>query len=294
MTAVINALRGALIGIAEIVPGVSGGTIALVVGIYEDLIDSAGHVITSGRLFISGKTREARKTIRLAKWSLVVPALIGMALAVIIAAKFLEPLVADHEIGSRALFAGLIIASLSVPIRMVSPWRPQEIAVLIVAATAAILLTSLPAANNSDPSLIIVGAVAALAVCALVLPGVSGSFIMLIFGIYSATLAALNSRDWPYIGTFILGAAIGLIFFVKLLQYLLHHHEKNTLAVMTGLMVGSLRALWPWQASDRSLLAPDDQWWGAALLALVGIAVVSILLWVERREKLPHRDQAEH
>lgn len=279
----LNIVRGGLIGAAEVVPGVSGGTVALVIGIFEDLINAAGYVVTAARLAVSGSGAEAARVLRLARWRVVVPALIGMVTAVILGAKILEPLIADNPVEARALFAGLILASLLVPYRMVGRWRGREIALGVIAAIATALLTGLPPASNSNPNLFFVGMIAALAICALVLPGVSGSFILLSFGIYEPTLAALNERDFAYIGVFALGATIGLALFVKGLQYLLDNHHRMTLAIMTGLMAGSLRALWPWQDGDRNLLAPASNWPVILGLIALGIAIVTVLIALANR-----------
>lgn len=279
----LNVVRGALIGAAEVVPGVSGGTVALVVGIFEELISAAGHVITAARLAVSGSGSAAARVLRSAKWRIVIPALIGMVAAVILGAKILEPLIAQNPVGARAIFAGLILASLVVPYRMVGRWRARELTLGLCAAIATALLTGLPPAHNANPNLLFVGAVAALAICALVLPGVSGSFILLSFGIYEASLRALNERDFGYIATFALGATIGLSLFVKGLQYLLENHHRVTLAVMTGLMAGSLRALWPWQSPERDLLAPESDWPAVVALIMLGIAVVTALVLLANR-----------
>lgn len=287
----LNVMRGGLIGAAEIVPGVSGGTVALVVGIFEDLISAAGHVVTSARLAISGDRRTAGQVLRMAKWRVVIPVLIGMAVALVLGAKILEPLIADHPVEARAIFAGLILASLVVPYRMVGKWRAREIIAGILAAVSTLFLTGIPPANNPDPNLFFVAAIAAIAICALVLPGVSGSFIMLSFGIYEATLGALNDRNLAYIGVFILGATIGLVVFVKGLEHLLEHHHRITLAIMTGLMAGSLRALWPWQDSDRNLLGPAQNWPQVTGLVLLGIAIVTALVLIAAKRE-PIKDDA--
>ena len=280
---VLNIVRGGLIGVAEIVPGVSGGTVALVVGIFEDLISAAGHVVTGARLLISGDRRSAVLVWRAARWRVVIPALIGMIFALLIGAKLLEPVITAHPQEARAVFGGLILASLVVPFRLVGRWRGKEIMLAILAGVATALLTGLPPALNPAPHLIFVAIIAAIAICALVLPGVSGSFILLSFGIYEPTLAALNNRDFAYIGVFILGATIGLSLFVKGLEFLLEHHHRVTLAIMTGLMAGSLRALWPWQDADRTLLEPASNWPALLGLAVAGIAAVSALIWISNR-----------
>jgi putative membrane protein len=131
--------------------------------------------------------------------------------------------------------------------------------------------------------LLLVGLAASVAICALVLPGVSGSFFLYTVGLYDATLEAVNQRDLAYIAVFALGALVGLASFVKLLQWLLEHRYRATIVVMTGLMAGSLRALWPWQTDDRELLPPGDDVLQMVLLAGAGAAVVLILVAVEAR-----------
>lgn len=282
-------VRGALIGAAEVVPGVSGGTIALVVGVYEALIRSAGHLVRA----VVDRVRRVptdvvRGHLRQVRWGVVVPVLVGMAVAVVLGARLLEPLLEEHPVQARALFAGLILASLVVPARMVGGrWTPSEVVVGVVAAAAAVLLTGIPPASEQDPALPVVALAAAFAVCALVLPGVSGSFLLLTVGLYEPTLAAVNDRDLAYLGVFALGAVLGLGLFVSGLQWLLEHRHRVTLVVMTGLMAGSLRALWPWQDDDRGLLAPGEGVPGAVGLVALGAAVVLVLLVVERRAAPP-------
>jgi putative membrane protein len=286
----VNAVRGGLIGSAEVVPGVSGGTVALVVGVYERLVDSAGHVLSAMRLLVQDLPRgegtaAARNELKHVGWATVVPVLVGMVLAVVTLARVIEPLLEEHPERARALFLGLVLASVVVPASMVGRWGRRELVLAVAAALTAVVLTSLPPASSGTPPLPFVFVAAALAICALVLPGVSGSFLLLSLGIYESTLAAVNGRDLPYLITFAAGAATGLALFVKVLQWLLVHRRKATLAVMTGLMVGSLRALWPWQEQDRTLLAPGEQVAPVVGLAVLGAAVVGALLLVEARSR---------
>jgi putative membrane protein len=285
-----NAVRGALIGAAEVVPGVSGGTVALVVGVYERLIGSAGHLLTALRLVArdlpAGRGAAAgRVELRHVSWSTVLPVGVGMVLAVVALARVVEPLLEQHPERSRALFLGLVLASIVVPAAMVGRWGRRELGLAAGAALAAGLLTSLPPASAASPALPLVYVAAAVAVCALVLPGVSGSFLLLSIGIYEPTISAVNDRDLTYLLVFSAGAVTGLGLFVKVLQWLLTRHRRATLAVMTGLMAGSLRALWPWQAEDRGLLAPSGQVLPVLGLALLGVSVVGALLLVEARSR---------
>jgi putative membrane protein len=281
----LNVLRGALIGVAEIVPGVSGGTIALIVGVYESLIRSAGHLV---RAVVGGVARrpDARAHASQVRWGVVVPVLLGMFTAIVVGAAIIEPVLEEHPVEARAVFAGLILASLVVPARMVGGrWTAREVVVGLAAAALAFVLTGLPPAAEQDPPLLLVAFAASVAVCALVLPGVSGSFLLLTVGLYGATIGAVNDRDLVYLGTFLLGAVVGLGVFVTGLQWLLEHRHRITLVVMTGLMAGSLRALWPWQDEDRGLLPPGEQPGQVLALALAGAVVVVSLLLLEARAR---------
>ena len=283
----LDAVRGALIGIVEIVPGVSGGTVALIIGVYETLIDGAGHLARGSALLVADGLRgrgirRAMAHFRSVRWSVVLPIGVGMLTAIVVGAGLLAPLLESHPVQTKAVFAGLIAASLIVPIRMVGGrWRAREVAVAAAAALTSFLLTGLPPAAEAEPALLVVAIAAAFAVCALVLPGVSGSFLLLTVGMYAPTLAAVNDRDLAYLGVFILGAMIGLGVFVSGLQWLLAHRHRITLVVMTGLMVGSLRALWPWQSEQNDLLPPDDDLGGVILLFLLGAGIVLVVIALE-------------
>lgn len=285
---VVDVLRGALIGTAEIIPGVSGGTIALVVGVYDSLITSAGHLVrgvvgTLIALVSRGDRAPAREHLGRVSWRVVLPVLLGMATAVVVAAALLAPVVEQYPVQTRAVFAGLILASLVVPIRMAGRWGIREVLLALGAAVLAFFLTGLPAAAAFDPPLWLVGLAAAVAVCALVLPGVSGSFLLLAVGLYAPTLDAVNDRNLGYLAVFALGAVAGLSLFVPSLQWLLEHRRSVTLAIMTGLMVGSLRALWPWQSEAGALLAPTGDVLPVVALVLAGAAVVLALVVLESR-----------
>jgi len=283
----LDLVRGGLIGAAEIVPGVSGGTIALIVGVYDTLIDGAGHLARGvARLVgdgIRGRgIRRAVEHFRSVRWGVVIPIVLGMLAAIFVGARLLAPLLEEQPVATRAVFAGLIAASLIVPIRMVGGrWKPHEILVAIAAAALTFALTGLPPAQDADPTLLIVAISAAFAVCALVLPGVSGSYLLLTVGMYAPTLGAVNDRNLAYLGAFVGGAAVGLGLFVSGLQWLLARHRRITLVVVTGLMLGSLRALWPWQSEENRLLTPGPDWAMALVLFAVGAAGVLALIALE-------------
>jgi len=288
---ITNLGRGALMGSAEVVPGVSGGTLALIVGIYQTLINSIADLVLSVRQLVGlapGKasTKTAVSTFKSLPWRLLIPVAIGMGAAVILGAKLIEPLLDEQPIAMKALFFGLVIAGTYVPAHMVTKvggWSPSFVLLGLISAVFVFFLTGLPQGNMADPSLIVVFFWASIAICALVLPGVSGSFLLLTVGMYDPTIAAVNDRNFTYLIVFALGAILGLAIFVSLLKWLLENRARVTLVIITGLMLGSLRALWPWQGPERELLAPTDQVGIALLLFIAGAAFVTILLALERK-----------
>jgi putative membrane protein len=303
----VDAVRGFLIGMAELVPGVSGGTVALVTGVYDELIDSASHVIAAGRRLVTGPGRRAGalEELRRTDWWLVVPILVGMAAAVLTMAGVMGRFVTDHPEHARGLFFGLVATSILVPLGMLprepgrSPARRvRDVLLPTLAAVLAFWLTGLSSDGVvDDPAPYVVFLAAAVAICALVVPGVSGSFFLLAVGLYQPTLAAVDARDLAYVGVFAAGALAGLASFVKLLHHLLHRRRRGTLLVMIGLMLGSLRALWPWQGEgaggDGEHRGAGELLWpaepvagpvaGPLVLAVLGALVVLAAITVERR-----------
>ena len=287
----INLGRGAAIGAVEVVPGVSGGTLALIVGIYQTLINSIADLVLCVRQLIElapGKasTKVAATTFKSLPWRLLIPVGIGMIAALILGAGIIEPLLEEQPIAMKALFFGLVIAGTYVPAHMVTKvggWSLSYIVIAVISAIVVFFLTGLPQGTMSDPSLIVVFFSASIAICALVLPGVSGSYLLLTVGMYDPTIAAVNDRNFTYLVVFALGAILGLALFVSLLKWLLENRARITLVIITGLMVGSLRALWPWQGPEGELLAPSDQVGIALILFVGGATVVAVLLILEKK-----------
>jgi len=279
---IANLLRGLLIGTAEVIPGVSGGTIALIVGIYERIIGSAANAVEAFVFLLRGKLQEAKVPARQIDWLLVLPVLVGMFAAIFAAAAIIEPLLESQPENMRGLFAGLILVSLLVPYRMVgASWQVTEYLLGLIAAAFSFALVSLPRQEVADPALALVFTAAAVAVCALVLPGVSGSFLLLAIGFYAPTIAAVNDLDFGYLSVFVLGAIVGLAMFSTALRWLLVNQRRITLVVMTGLMLGSLRALWPWQDNLGKPVSPESL--TPLVFMAVGALVVTVLLWVQSR-----------
>ena len=282
----LNFLRGVLIGIAEVIPGVSGGTLALITGIYSRLLNNIDLLFKSLR-HISHPKLMARNLIAL-EWKFLLPVFIGMALALITTASFMEGLLESNPIELKAVFAGLVAAGIYIPFKMSvkvngDNWTLRDYLLALIGALAAFFLTGLPQGEVSNPGPILIFFSAAIAICALVLPGISGSFLLLTIGMYSATIGALNDRDLQYLLIFALGALLGLASFVSLLKFLLSQRARPTLVLLAGLMLGSLRALWPWQGEDRELLSPYSSELIALLLFLAGAMIVAFLVKVEEK-----------
>lgn len=287
--------QGMLMGTADIIPGVSGGTMALIVGVYERLIDS----LSSGfSMIVTGltlRTGRARQHAREVQWSLVVPLIAGAITAVAIASFFLPHLLESHPHRMRGLFLGLVAASIAVPWLRIGRVTPRLLAVMAGGAVVAFVVVGLPLlAAQPDPGVARVFASASVAICAMILPGVSGAFLLEVVGIYEPTIDSLRQamgldpRALVYVAVFILGAVVGLGLFSKLLDWLLDHYHDPTMAALVGLMAGSLRALWPWQPWEsprRELLwpGPGDPVVSVVLLALAGFAIVALLTWLSSR-----------
>jgi putative membrane protein len=295
----VNVVRGGLIGTVEVVPGVSGGTVALLVGIYETIITSTGHILTGLRHLITDLPRGrgvdgARAEFARADWSTLLPVAAGMLMAVLLVARQMEDFVHDYPEQARGLFLGLVGAAVVVPVSMVGrDWRPGYVAAAVSAAAVAFVVTGIPP-TEIEPSRPVVLLAGAVAVSALILPGLSGSFILLTIGLYEPTLAALNDRDLGYLAWFVAGLVIGLALFVRVLQWLLEHRRAITLAVLTGVMVGCMRALWPWQDGDRGLQAPGDNAGSVVLFFLAGVLAVALILAIGYRAQRPRRPAGAH
>jgi putative membrane protein len=272
-----------LMGAADIVQGVSGGTVALILGIYERLIAS----LSALSAILLGPLRRGRAAAPASEveWRLLLPLGFGIVTAIGIGSMIIPPLLERYPIHARGLFFGLVAASIAVPwLRLRHPGG-RVLATGAIAAVLAFVLVGLPPREIHSPSTLWIFGSAAIAICAMILPGVSGAFLLGVLGIYHATLSALSAMDVGYILTFIAGAAVGLGLFVRILNRLLRDHHDPTMAVLVGLMAGALRALWPWQAEDRALLlpGPDEPVIPVVLLAVLGfVLVTAMILWSRR------------
>ncbi|MGA7098183.1 MAG: DUF368 domain-containing protein [Acidimicrobiia bacterium] len=271
---------GFLMGSADLVPGVSGGTIALVIGVYERLVAS----IRQGSLALGslgrGSLARFRERLGTVEWGLLVPLLLGILTAVALLSSFLETQLQERPTILAAAFFGLVIGSVSIAWRMID--NPNLMRVLVAAVVAIILFVALGLGGDttvSDPSLAIFFGAGALAICAMILPGISGSLILVLVGMYGAVLGSVTDRDFAALGVFVIGAVVGLAVFSQILHWALANYRDTVLAALVGLMAGSLRILWPWPegVDSAKLGAPDGDWPWALLAAVIGLAVVMVI-----------------
>jgi putative membrane protein len=280
---------GLLMGSADLVPGVSGGTIALVLGIYERLVANIRQGSRAASLLVRGDVGNTVRALRFVEWSFLVPLLAGVLTAVAVLATWLEHLLETQPVMLSATFAGLIVGSVLVSVSELHERSPRIWAVVAASTVATFLLLGLRSGRFEDPTLLIVLGGGALAICAMILPGISGSFILLMIGLYEYVLGAVSDRDVAVIAVFGVGAVVGLGAFSTFLNWLLREFREVVLAVLIGLMAGSLRVLWPWPAGEEgvgttSLESPvAGEVLPALGLALAGALAVVVVAGIARR-----------
>jgi putative membrane protein len=239
------AFRGACMGAADIVPGVSGGTMAFILGIYEELIES---IRTIGRPeFIRAAVRLRIKEIfQILNWPFLLAVGAGIFFSILTMSSVLETLLANHPVYLWSFFFGLILASIFTVSKRIRRWTLPLIAAALVGAAGAYVLVGLVPLQTPDSwwFLLLSGALAS---CAMILPGISGAFILVLLGKYHFVLSAVNDRDFITLGLVAAGAGLGLVSFAQILGYMFKKFHDTTVAVLIGLMIGSLRKIWPWK-----------------------------------------------
>jgi len=240
----ILAIKGFCMGAANVVPGVSGGTMALILGIYEELI----HAIRSLnlrflRLIAMLKIREAFSSV---SWPFLLSVCLGVLVATLSLAEALSWLLFTYPVVVWSFFFGLILSSIFTVGRVVREWRiPTFVAIGVGAVGAYFLFGMIPVATPNAAWFLILSGF--LAICAMILPGISGAYILVLLGKYHYTLEALNNRDFQSLFLLMVGAVVGLLSFVRVLDWLLKRYYDLTMAILIGLMLGSLRRIWPWK-----------------------------------------------
>ena len=248
---IILALKGCAMGMADVVPGVSGGTIAFISGIYEELLDSIRSVnATALKLLLRFRFAEFWRHIN---GRFLLPVLLGIAVAIFSLARLMTYLLVNHPIAIWSFFFGLIVASALLVARQIGRWDWRTMLAFVIGAVAAWWITvATPAETPNDWWFVMLSG--AIAICAMILPGISGAFILLLLGKYQYIMHAVGEFNIPVIVVFVIGAAAGIISFSHLLSWLLKHWHDVTVAVLMGFMVGSLNKVWPWKETVETYL----------------------------------------
>jgi putative membrane protein len=288
----IISLKGVAMGAADVVPGVSGGTIAFISGIYDELINSINSFNLTAIKTLKEKGISAAFNYVNGKFLLSL--LFGIAISVITLAKVFKWLIETHPILIWSFFFGLVLASIFFVGKQIKKWNFSTIFNLISGAVIAYYITILPAleTHNQDWFFVLAGA---LAICAMILPGISGAFILLLLGVYKPALEAIHNFDIKKIALLGIGAIIGLLSFARILKWLFTNYKNQTLALLTGFIIGSLNKIWPWkqtldwytnskgvklpltQKSISPFQVENNQLFLAIILAILGFSLIIIL-----------------
>lgn len=291
-------LKGLGVGIANIIPGVSGGTIALITGIFVRLINAIKSFgLTALKLLFSGKWKEfAEET----DFYFLVAIFSGVIVAIVLLAKIFDFLFNNYPVYIWAYFFGLVLASIYFVGKRIEKWSIGVVLFLILGTTFAVILSFFnPATQNDGIFYLFLCGIAA--VCSMILPGLSGSFVLILMGNYQlVAIDAINNRDLAILLPVLVGAVFGLILFSHLLSWVFKHFKDQTIALLTGFILGSLNILWPWKKATfltndvgefilkdgekivarYASVLPDSfntEVWIAILLVMAGIASITIL-----------------
>lgn len=280
------ALKGFFMGAANVVPGVSGGTIALITGIYSELIDALNSIMSvkTWKLLLSGKWTEFWKTVH---GPFLLFLATGVLASVFSLAKLMTWCLQYHPIQTWAFFFGLIIASSIVMLKDIKEWSFKDVLFAVIGIILGLTVCTLSPTNTTD-DLWFIFICGAIAICTMILPGISGSFILVILGKYDYIMEAVSTLNIPVLIVFALGCGIGILAFAKFLHWLLGKWEKQTMLVLVGFVLGSLVKVWPWsnkaaleaaqeQRTNAVCTSLDLQIPGAVIWCLGGIAVIVVI-----------------
>lgn len=297
--------RGMAMGAADIVPGVSGGTIAFITGIYFRLLEAINAVpgAVVGDLF-RGRLKAFWQA---CDGTFLVCLLAGVLTSILTLASLISHALDSYPILIWSFFFGLIVASVWHVGRQVQHFRPSLVLPLVIGIILAWWITTLPASSPGESSLAFFLA-GALAICAMILPGISGSFILLILGMYAPVLDAIQSANMALLLLFMAGCLIGLLSIARVITWAFHHFHDLVLALLTGFMIGALNKVWPWKQTlswrvnsageqvplNEASISPftfadltgqDPQVLVAGLIALAGLIMVLAMEWVGGRRQ---------
>lgn len=285
-------LKGIAMGAADVVPGVSGGTIAFISGIYEELITSINNINLS--LFQNLKKEGIKVAWNKLNGNFLLALFIGIFISLFSLATAVSWLLENEPVSLWSFFFGLVTASIFFVGKAIEKWNVVTIVMLLCGTSIAFFITTLPPNENID-SLAYLFLSGAIAVCAMILPGISGAFILVLLGSYKTILEAVHEKDIKIVATVALGAIFGLLSFARLLKWMFKNYKNATLAVLTGFILGSLPKIWPWKkvlktktfgekiiVINEKNISPfafedDNQLMFAIILAIIGFLIIFIL-----------------
>ncbi|MCD8439784.1 DUF368 domain-containing protein [Tenacibaculum finnmarkense] len=238
-------LKGIAMGAADVVPGVSGGTIAFISGIYEELLNAISAVNLD--LLKTFKKQGLKSAWKQLNGNFLAALFTGIFISIISLAKAIKWLLTNQPILLWAFFFGLVLASIIYIAKQIKHWSFKGISIGVLGVFFGYLITVLPAVNGQEVSYLFLVFSGAIASCAMILPGISGSYILLLIGVYPLVMNALTNRELKTISAIVIGVVIGLTTFSKLLKWLFYNYKNEMLIALTGLMLGSLNKVWPWK-----------------------------------------------
>lgn len=278
-------LKGMAMGAADVVPGVSGGTIAFIAGIYDELINSIKSInMHSLKLLFTGKIAAFWKAVN---GNFLFALLLGIAISVFSLAKLITYLLLNEPVLVWSFFFGLVLASTWFVTKDIRGWNWKTVAGFVGGAVIAYYITVATPAETST-NLMFIFLCGAIAICAMILPGISGSFILVLLGKYFYVMEAVKTLDLVVLGVFAFGAALGITSFSRVLSYALKNFRNITLSVLSGFMLGSLNKVWPWKEVEKLVsdghevmiehnIAPNTEVAEAVVLMLIGFILVYVL-----------------
>lgn len=241
---VLTYLKGMGMGAADIVPGVSGGSIALITGIYEELLESINSF--NGENFKLLLKFEFKAFFHAVNGAFLLSLFLGILTSIFSLSKLITYLMAEHPIPLWSFFCGLILVSAFLILKDIKQWGVGVIFALVIGTVSAYFITELPPTSSPD-AIWFTFVAGAIAICAMILPGISGSFILLILGKYEPVLHAVSERDFVTLAVFALGCIVGLLSFSRVISWLLKRYYSITIGLLSGFMLGSINKLWPWK-----------------------------------------------
>lgn len=281
----LQVIRGFCMGAADVVPGVSGGTVALVFGVYTTLVAQIRQGARALGQLVRGNAKEFVPELKRVDWAFLFPLLVGIAIALVSLAGIISHFLEEEPVRTAAVFFGLVVGSVVTTVGLVRRWDAAHLGIAAAVAVVTFVVLGFGTGQIGDPPLPYVFVGGMIAICAMILPGISGSFLLLMLGLYHFVLDSVHERDLAVIAVFGVGAVIGLAGFSSLLSWALDRYEQRMLAGLIGLMAGSLRVLWPWpngtgsgESTDGTVMAlPADDVAVPILLALGAALAIATL-----------------